>query len=483
MPNLKKDSFFIFIALFFFSIYALVSVVNHYLFRTYALDLGAYTNALFDYRNFRFNDSLVFKDVAENLLADHFDLYLIIFSPLSFIFGTYTLIILQISFIIFGAYGVYRYFNNSPEKKRIALYASLFFFSFFGVFSAVSFDYHSNVIATTLVPWFFYFVKDRKFIYSGLLLFFILISKENISLWMFFVCLGLFIDNRKNKSQRIFLSLSMMISLGYFILITSLVMPKLSNEGQYPHFLYSQIGNTPIDVLKYLLIHPIEAFKILFSNHTHHPNGDFVKLELHLLVFFSGLPLLFFKPQYLLMLIPIYLQKLLHDNYIMWSVFGQYSIEFLPIIAIGGFSVISKIKNVKGQNAVIIILLVGSIGSTIRLMDNTVMHNSKSRLRIYQKSHYTRDFNVKELHRVFDSIPCDAVISAQSPFVPHLSLRDNIYQFPVIKDATFVIFSKNEETYPMEKEDFNVLTEKLKNDSLWETHYKNNEITIMKKRK
>ena len=62
-------------------LYCMISLVNHYNFRTYALDLGAYTNALYDYVHFRWNDSTVFKEVGENLLSDHFDLYLIIWSP------------------------------------------------------------------------------------------------------------------------------------------------------------------------------------------------------------------------------------------------------------------------------------------------------------------------------------------------------------------------------------------------------------------
>src|SRR5690606_38738489 len=115
----------------------LISFVNHYYFRTYALDLGAYTNALYDYIHFQWNDSTVFKDVGENLLADHFDLYLIIFSPLSLIFGTYTLLIVQILFLLLGGVGVYAYFIASSKSKNIASYAAIFFYSFFGVFAAV----------------------------------------------------------------------------------------------------------------------------------------------------------------------------------------------------------------------------------------------------------------------------------------------------------------------------------------------------------
>jgi len=104
---------------FFGLLYALISLVNHYTFRTYALDLGLYTNALYDYAHLQWNDSTVFKEVAVNLLSDHFDLYLIIFSPFGFIFQTYTLLIIQIIFVLIGGIGVYQYLMFTNNNSRL----------------------------------------------------------------------------------------------------------------------------------------------------------------------------------------------------------------------------------------------------------------------------------------------------------------------------------------------------------------------------
>ena len=133
----KINNYLILTIIIFGLLYSLISLVNHYNFRTYALDLGAYTNAMYDYIHFQWNDSTVFNEIKENLLADHFDLYLIIFSPLSLIFKTYTLLIVQIFMILFGGIGVYRYFSISKSKYNVALLATIYFYMFFGVFSAV----------------------------------------------------------------------------------------------------------------------------------------------------------------------------------------------------------------------------------------------------------------------------------------------------------------------------------------------------------
>ena len=96
IATLRNHSAFFVISSVFFVLYALISLLNHYFFRTYALDLGLYTNALYDYAHFRFNYSEVFKDHLENLLSDHFDLFLMLVSPFYYLFGTYTLLIVQI---------------------------------------------------------------------------------------------------------------------------------------------------------------------------------------------------------------------------------------------------------------------------------------------------------------------------------------------------------------------------------------------------
>ncbi len=70
------------------------------------------------------------------------------------------------------------------------------------------------------------------------------------------------------------------------------------------------------------------------------------------------------------MLIPIYFQKMFNDNNSMWSIDAQYSIEFAPILIIGAFSVISKIKNIQWANMTSVLVIVGCLITTIRLMDS-----------------------------------------------------------------------------------------------------------------
>jgi len=481
LMNLKSKKVLFLIVIAFGVIYSLISLVNHYCFRTYALDLGLYTNALYDYIHFQWNDSTVFKEVKENLLADHFDLYLIIFSPFSLLFKSYTLLIIQIFFILLGGIGIYKYFSLFQKKENFGIIATMYYFSFFGVFSAVSCDYHSNVIAASIIPWLFYYIKKEELILTSFLILFIIISKENISLWVSFICLGLLIIYRGNRLIKTYLFIVFCACISYFILVTNVIMPWISNSSIYPHFNYSYLGTNGIEAIGFLIMNPLDSIQTLFINHTHDPLGDYVKTEFHIIMMLSGLPILFFKPQYIIMLIPIFFQKLFHNSYYVWGIDGQYSIEYAPILAIGIYSIIIDFKKSKMVKILSFITLFSTLFCTIHIMDSTILYTAKSKIRFYQLVHYKRNYSVTRVHNLLSKIPKDAVVSAQSPFLPHLALRNYIYQFPIIKDAEFIVYSRNEGSYPIETRAFDSLTLVLEKSSLWRINFKDKDLTILQK--
>lgn len=90
---LKDNQISLLISLAFPIVYSLIVFYNHHCFRTFALDLGVYTNALYDYSHLQWNDAGVFKTEARNLLSDHLDLSLILIAPFSLLFGQYTLLL------------------------------------------------------------------------------------------------------------------------------------------------------------------------------------------------------------------------------------------------------------------------------------------------------------------------------------------------------------------------------------------------------
>lgn len=151
----------------FFLIYCSISLVNHYLLRTYASDLGFYTNSAFNYAHLRWKDCIIDRTLPQpayiNNLSDHFSLILIPISPVIYIFGTYGLLVAQIVFILFGGIGIYKYvFYKTGNLFKANLFL-IHFYGFFGIFSALGFDFHNNVIgAMFILPGFFIILRVIK---------------------------------------------------------------------------------------------------------------------------------------------------------------------------------------------------------------------------------------------------------------------------------------------------------------------------------
>ncbi|MFA4851484.1 MAG: DUF2079 domain-containing protein [Bacteroidales bacterium] len=465
-------------------LYSIISLVNHYMFRTYALDLGIYNQAMYDYAHFRINHNTVFQPDFGNLLSDHFELLLIIVSQLYYLFGSYTLLIVQIVAILLGGQGIYKYIELISNKRKLAIAAMIQFFLFYGIYSALAFDYHNNVVGTMFVPWIFYFIHKNKWKQAVFLFVLFLVSKENMALWGFFLFSGMMIMYRKERKKLIFSAILCIVSLAYFLFVVKWLIPFLGKPGSgYMHFHYSVLGNNIIEALTTIITRPLYAFKLLFINHLGTAEGDYVKTELHLAILLSGGILLFFRPYYLLMLLSIYGQKMFCDIETYWGLGAHYSVEFIPIITIGAFTFINDIDNSKTKRILIYTLILLTTAVSLRTFDNTYTYFNRQNQRFYQNAHYTRDFNIKEAYTALKLIPENASVSAQDEFVPHLSFREKIYLFPVIEDADYIIVCSKANYYPcLTEKEFTEKINNLEQSGKWEKLYNKNFIQIFKRK-
>jgi hypothetical protein len=62
-------------------------------------------------------------------------------------------------------------------------------------------------------------------------------------------------------------------------------------------------------------------------------------------------------------------------------------------------------------------------------------------------------------------IPKDAKVSASSPLVPHLAMRDIIYQFPYVADADYIALMYDCSGYPLLQNEYSKVLNDIKSDS------------------
>ena len=410
-------------------LYCLISLVNHYLFKTYALDLGLYTHALYDYAHFRMADCSMFKDVPYSLLSDHFDLYLPLLSPLVYVFGSYTLLVVQIAAVLLGGWGIYKLIGLYTDDEWMPVLATMAFFFSFGIIHAIAFDYHSNVLTAMMLPWLLYYLKQRRFGLTSLFVVLFVIGKENMSLWQFFIAIALLWDYRKDKKALWHLVGYAVFALAYFFVINMVVMPALGGSGG-GFSRYAHLGDNYLDIAKNLLRQPGEALKLLYVNTSGLSRFDGVKEEFYICALATGMLLTLLKPNYLIMLLPLVAQKMLASDGTFWGISLQYSVEFMPVLVISSFMVIAKLKKQLWRLVLSVAMFISVVLTTFYTIGVPKTHVWLDQLCVYQGRHYEqKKFDAKYARELIKQIPDDATVCAATMFVPHLAMRDWIEDF------------------------------------------------------
>ncbi len=463
-------------------VFGLVSFPNHYLFRTYALDLGLYTHVLWHYSHGSVHDCSLFLVRAQPILADHFDLYLPLFSPLIYLFGSWTLLIVQWVAVLAAAWGVRRALIELGLSPFEALLGMVVFLLNFGLFAALAFDYHSNVVAAMILPWFILKLLQGRMLGCISLFLAMLLAKENMGFWLGPLALVLStMEILPSRTRRACLVLGP-FALLWAVCVIVWVMPSLSNDGAYAHFDYGILGSDITQVPSGFIERPVEILKALFTDPRNVANGTGIKLEFWWMMLASGGWALLIKPKWGLMALPLIAQKMWHDDPGKWSVVAHYGVEFAPLIGIAVPLALSRLKSVSIRQALSWIAVVLALGATVRFMDHTVAYQDRSRIRIYQAEHYLKPYSTAEIYQAIGLIDENAAVSAQSPVVPHLALRDRLYQYPIISDADFVLLLPLESSYPLDTASYRTRLQQLLHDPSWVTLKRTESVVLLQRK-
>ncbi len=491
--NFTNNRQILFIVILIFGlIYCSISLVNHFLYRTYALDLGMINQAIYSFSHFKMNYfTLNLGDETRCIyFSDHFSPITILLSPFYYLFGSYTMLVIQIIGILFGGLGIYKYASISHSNSKIPIIITIQFFCIWGIYSALSFDYHNNVIAAMFVPWLIYFyeLSNKKMIL--LFCFLIIITRENMALWLGFIITGLVLKRLMAEKWKIQIKDIMkfefpiiIFSLVYFIIVEGKLMPYLSHGVQLNHLdRYSILGNSIHEIIINILTKPSFVFSLLFESQLKDSITFGIKSELHFMIFVSGGFALLYRPYFLIMLIPIYAQKLFSNSFEYWGINYQYSIEFVPIISLCLSDFFIRFKSLKISYLIAWIITLSTLFFTIKTIEErTSKWYDRTNTAFYSKTHYTTPLNIREINNILNTIPENAVISVSTSVAPHLAFRDKIYHFPTVKDATYIVLLSDGNTYPLSKQDFEKEWGKYIENRSFEIKYNNNNLLILKR--
>ncbi len=427
-------------------VYSLISLVNQWNFRTAALDLGIEAQAVADFAHLRAPRVTLLLDAPPtNFLANHFSLTPALAVPLYYLVGgAWALLLLQIGAVLLGLLGAWHYARAQGGSPRAANWALALLGCQWGVYSAFSYDYHDNVLGAMALPWLALWVgqgRGGRAALAGLL---ILVSKENLALWLACVLLGLAWQHRAHRARMGWLTLGAVASLVYYQLITRYVMPALDTTHRPFMQLvrYAWLGPSLPAAVANVLTHPARLWAVMFQNTLPDASYDYVKLETWGAVLVSGGWALSRRPWYGLMLLPILAQKLLASDYGFWGINGQYSIEFAPVLTL---AVVDALRGGRASEAGFrrwawaAALAGAAVFTVVTLYTRRSQWYDRTTGNFLIGSHYRSPYPDRAgLYAALARVPAGVALSTSSNLVPHLLDRRDVFLFPVLRTARLV---------------------------------------------
>ncbi|MBL7933803.1 MAG: DUF2079 domain-containing protein [Bacteroidia bacterium] len=466
-----------------------ISLVDHYLYKTNCFDFGVYNFAFRDFAHFRISPCPLYHWEGDvTFLQDHFSLTLPLLSPLYWvmnpIFGTYSLLILQWLFVMFGGYATYKLILFKSHNFNLALSAVLVYFTIYCRFAAHNADCNLVIMGSAMVPVFYYFFEKRKIVPLIILFVFLILNREDVSLGIFFFCLMLFVIHRKNGRQRNLALYLALASAAAFIIMFAVIIPAVENpQRPYSLFNYAALGKTPKDAFFYVLSHPLETIKLLYTNTTGDPYFDGIKSKFYIVFFLSGGFMLLYRPVYLIALIPLVAKKMFNDDPVRWNVESYQGTEIASILPCFVFLTLNEIKPETIRRVLTTFVCIMTLEVTLYYMYRThETYYGVNRSNVFSEDLYKMSDDVRIIRKIVETFPDDASICTSGHITPHLAFRDNIRIFPGYANARYIFLEKHGSVFPITQELFDSELEKLRKNGQWVTIYDYPGVILLRRR-
>ncbi|MBK0382928.1 DUF2079 domain-containing protein [Pedobacter sp. SD-b] len=479
---LLKDKKLI-ISLLFFFLFCLIAIVNHYSLRTF-FDLGMINQALYQLGNLQnplFTLGIDGKDMP--FLATHFSPIIYLYYPFFLIFGHLTPTLIQILAISLAGVPIYKlsllFLNNN---KTLANYCLIHFYLIWGIYSALAFDFHNNVIGSMMVPWLTLFLFQKKnylLIIASLLM---VMCMETFGIWLFTVLLIFIIYQFKhNKHLNKIALLVAFAALVYSLLVINFVMPSLQNTAQNLQFgRYSHLGGSLAEVFLNLIKHPKIIVEGLFTN-LKDKSFAIQKIIFLLFLFFSGCFLIYKNPLFIfIFLVPLALKFLSNDSGL-FGIYHQYSIEFVPLLSMVLIFGLNKTNFLIRERLALACCALTAVCTFASLNFSLGEYDYKANSSFYKPVHFKPGLDLGSVKQSLKLIPIDAKVSASSCLSPYLFQRRYLYHFPIIKDAKYIaIIKNNRSTWPISEEAHQQKIDLLKKSGLFKVISDQKDMIIFK---
>ncbi len=402
--------------------FSFVTVTRHLTFVTHALDLGYYVQLTWNLAGGR-GPRVSLPEM--HAWGDHLSPIMYLFVPIFWVApGPVALLIAQSVALAAGALAVFGIARRRlGDERPAAAFAVLYLVnpSLHGINVR---DFHATALAIPLVLTAIYSAEAARpwvFIAASV---FTLLCREDAAL----AVMGLGAWLAMGRRRWLLGAATMAGALAVLAVDIRWLIPWYRGTA-YPHLgRYAHLAESFGGILAGLLLHPVRALAGVLS-------GERLVYLLAMLAPLGFLPLL--SPIDLLGALPALAQNLLSSDPILYNHRTQYQALVLPFLiaaAIAGYARVAR-RSARWPAAVLVVAMVASLALAARTVNNFAL------------ARWWPSPAQRAAYSVLAQVPPAAAVSAQDPYVAHLSLRPLVFVFPMgIEKSEYVLL--NVATYP-----------------------------------
>jgi uncharacterized membrane protein len=405
------------------ALFSFVTVTRHFTFATHALDLGYYVQLVWSLAR---GDGPRVSLPEMHAWGDHLSPIMYLFVPAYWIApGPVVLLMAQSVILALGAIPMFGLARARLGDDRPAVAFALLYLANPSLHGINVRDFHAAALAIPLLLAAFWAVEAGRPMLALLPAALTLLCREDGALPVIGLGAWMAVAHRRWRLG----PLTAIAALAVLVVDVRWIIPAYRGEP-YSHLQrYAHLGGSLSEIVTNALLHPLRTLGALLTGR----RAVYLAAMLAPLAF---LPLL--GGWDLLGALPALAQNLLSSDPVLYGFRAQYQsfvLPFLILAAIGGYARLARRRPGSWPVAVLVVAMVASLALASRTVNNL------SVARFWPGSVQ------RAAYPVLARVPAAAAVSAQDPYVPHLSLRPLVFVFPSgIEKSDYVLI--NLDSYP-----------------------------------
>ena len=406
----------------------------HGRFLTHALDLGYFDQIVWSTANGHwFANTLKYP---WNFMGDHLSPILLFVAPVYWIWPSVkALLAMQTLALALAGLPIYWLARRVDRWLAPVVMAAFYFNPSLHLINLS--DFHEIALATPLIAIAVYALVLRRYPLLTVSLFLALLCKEDVAILTLAFGIYLLCDSRSRK-WGIGISL---FSAAWLLLALQVIIPAFREEGEYGSIgaRYGYLGSTPGEALKTLITRPGVSVRHLFQRDI---GVAFLRQLLP-----TGFVALIGWPLFALAL-PVFLYLQLSDEPSLYMLQEWHVAPLLPLLYAAALQGLGYLKG-RGRVFAAVLLVVGTLWAFVQFSPLPAAWTVQG----------TLPERGARIQAILDRLSSDAIVSAQSDIVPHVSQRAEVYAFPsVVAGADDIVLDRQGNTYPI-SENFNTVVD------------------------